>query len=196
MKYTDDALLNKVRLLPSYKGTIPEYLLIAIRSKKDTPNIFDDKMYLYINGVFKLVTSCTTNPGVPTLMGGWKKLNKYGAAIIKEDEIYYNAYMKSDGVSVRHHNGKMLCLRLIKDLLYYRDNNNNNKSEQIGKIYKGNYNTNIHFNSYNLWTKTINTLINGWSSGCQVLNVSEDYRKLMNFIPEKTPVSYALLKEF
>lgn len=196
--YTSKQLLERVISLPSYnpKTGLPKNLIVAVRSTEDNPNVFDDKMYFFLNGEFQFVTSCTTNPGTPTLLGGWKKFNNLGAAVLKSNEVYYDAYMKSDGKTVRHHNGKMPCLRQIKPMKYFRDSNNNSKSDEIGQIHVGNFATNIHLNSYNLLNRIINRFIGEWSAGCQVLNVAQDYTRLLNTYPFDEPVTYVLLKEF
>jgi len=193
--FTDAELIDRMKALPSFKG-IPKNLVIGVRSKDDATNIFDDKLFVYINKEFRLVASCTTNPGGPILMGGWKKFNSDGAAILKADEIYYDAYLKTDGSKERpHHNGKMQCLRQVKPMYYYRDNDNDGKAEEIGKKYFANYGTNIHFNSYNIWNKIKNQFIGDWSAGCQVLNVSDEYIKLLSLM-DNDFITYCLLKEF
>ena len=196
--YTDLEILDRVKSLPSCIKTkaLPQYLVVGIRSNEDEPNKFDDKIYLFINGQFCLVTSCTTNAGTPSLLGGYKKYNSKGAAVIKSDEIYYDAFQKSDGKKVPHHSGKMQCLRQIKSIKYYRDGNNNSKIDEVGEIELANNSTNIHFNNYDLTTKLIGQVIGGWSAGCQVLNIGEDYNKLLELIPYEIKVTYALLKEF
>jgi hypothetical protein len=196
--YTSKQLLDKVMSLPSYdksKG-LPKNLIIAVRSEEDTPNVFDDKMYVYLDNKFQFVTSCTTNPGGPILTGGWRKFNKLGAAVLKSNEVYYDAYMKSDGKSVRHHNGKMPCLRQMKAMKYFRDGNNDLKTDEVGQIHVGNFSTNIHSNNYNLYNRIVSKFIGEWSAGCQVLNISEDYRKLLDTYPLNEGITYVLLKEF
>lgn len=196
--YTATQLLDRVKSLPSFdtKKGFPKNLIIGVRSNEDTPNVFDDKMYIFVNNTFQFVTSCTTNPGGPVLTGGWKKFNNQGAAVLKSDEIYYDAYMRSDGKSIRHHNSKMPCLRQVKSMKYFRDGNNNSKTDEIGQIHVGNFATNIHLNSYNLLNRIISRLVGEWSAGCQVLNVAADYTKLLNTYPFGEPVTYVLLKEF
>jgi hypothetical protein len=196
--YTSKQLLDKVKSLPSFnsKRGIPKNLIIAVRSNEDTPDVFDDKMYMFLNGTFQFVTSCTTNPGGPVLLGGWRKYNKLGAAVLKSDEIYYDAYMKSNGTSIRHHNGKMPCLRQIKSMKYHRDGDNDNKSEELGQVYIDNYATNIHLNSYNFLNKLVRQFIGEWSAGCQVLNVAQDYTRMLSIYPFNEPITYSLLKEF
>lgn len=194
MQYTDNELLSRVKSLPRYKG-MPKNLIIAVRSKSDTPNVFDDKMYVYINGVFQMVASCTTNPGGPILTGGWKKYNNKGAAVLKADEIYYDTYRKSNGTTIPHHHGKMPCLRQVLPMAYYRDGNNNSKTDAVGAIEIANNSTNIHFNSYNIWNKLKTTIIGMWSAGCQVLNDSNEYNRLLNLFSNE-PITYCLLNEF
>lgn len=195
--YTDAELLTRFKALPSYVPTrqIPTYLLIVVRSQEDEPNVFDDKVYLFIEGKFVIATSCTSNSGTPSLLGGWKKSNGKGTAVIKANEIYYDALAKSDGKTVRHHQGKMQCLRQVAPFKYYRDNNNNNKTEEIGAIEIANNSTNFHFNSYDFTSKVIKSIVGAWSEGCVVCNVIYDYIRILNSIPLGVKVTLAVLKE-
>lgn len=195
MKYTSEQLINRVKSLPSFK-VIPENLLIGVRSNADAENQFDDKFYLFINGKFVSLATGTTNPGASVLKGGWKKYNKLGAAIVKSDEIYYDVYMKSDGKTIRHHNGKTPCFRQIRNMMYYRDGNNNGKSEEIGQIYVGNFSTNFHPAKFGWGMKFVSNLINGWSAGCQVPNKSAEFEAIYNAVAFGKPITYALLREF
>ncbi len=194
-EYTDNELLSKIKALPSYNGKMPNYLLIVVRSQEDEPNVFDDKVYLFLFGKCVKVTSCTSNSGTPSLLGGWKKSNGKGTAIIKSNEIYYDALMKSDGVQIRHHQGKMQCLRQIAPFKYYRDSNNDMKSDEVGVIEIANNSTNFHFNSYDFTSKLIKWIIGAWSEGCIVCNILQDYLDILNLIPFKSKVSIAILKE-
>ena len=80
-------------------------------------------------------------------------------------------------------------------MAYYRDGNNDTKTDTVGQIEIANNSTNIHFNSYNIWNKIKTTIVGVWSAGCQVLNDSNDYNRLINLFGDE-PVSYALLNEF
>lgn len=195
MKYTSEQLINRVKSLQGFTH-IPEYLLIGVRSKADNPNQFDDKFYLFINGKFEYLATGTTNPGLTILQNGWKKYNKKGAAIIKSDEIYYDVYRKSDGKAIRHHNGRTPCFRQVKDMKYYRDGNNNSKSEEIGPVYIGNFSTNFHPAKFAFGITYVSNLINGWSAGCQVPNKSAEFERIYNAVELLKPITYALLKEF
>lgn len=196
-EYPDAELISKVKSLKSYDSSraLPNFLLIVVRSQEDEPNVFDDKVYLFVNGKCLKVTSCTSNSGTPSLLGGWKKSNGKGTAVIKSDEIYYDAFMKSDGKAVRHHQGKMECLRQMVPFKYFRDNNNNNKTDEIGNIEIANNSTNFHFNSYDFTIKLVKTIIGAWSEGCIVCNVIQDYLDILNLVPHGAKVSMALLKE-
>jgi hypothetical protein len=55
---------------------------------------------------------------------------------------------------------------------------------------------NFHPATYNLGLKRTLTKIEAWSAGCQVVNDVGAYTALMAHIPDKTPVSYCLLREF
>jgi len=195
--YTDNQLIERFKSLPSYNAAkgIPHNLVIGVRSAEDIADAFDDKIYVYVDGKFQLVANCTTNPGKSVLLGGWKSYSKLGAAIVKADEIYYDAYKKSNGKDIPHHKYKMQCLSQVKPIKYYRDGDNDAKTEEIGSVYFANYATNIHFNNYDLWTKIKGLFVGAWSAGCQVLNEADKYRKMLEVI-DNDFVTYCLLKEF
>lgn len=190
MKYIDSQLLDRVKSLPSFTH-LPDYLLIGVRSKADAFDKFDDKFYLFVKGVFYTSCTGTTNCGKTVLQGGWKKYNNLGAALIKSDEIYYDVYQYG------LHKAKMPALRQIKAMKYYRDADNDTLSEEQGTVYTGIYNTNFHFNDYDIHSPMEKQTIGGWSAGCQVANQSEGYNKIINKCrDDKALVTYALLKEF
>lgn len=191
--YTAKELLDKVKSLPSFKGIPSDYWLLAVRSEEDTFNIFDDKVYLFKGEEFILVTSCTTNPGGPALLGGYKKYNKLGAAIVKSNEWYYGVYKYG------LHNSKMPALRQQKSMLYYRDGNNDKKVDEVGQITEAVYYTNFHFNSYKVFDRIKNTLskiIGEWSYGCIVCNEKDKYEEIINKTKKQSSVSMCLIKEF
>lgn len=193
--YTDVDLINRMMALPSFKYVPKGDHIISVRSKEDTPGVYDDKDYHFVNQTCVAVMPCTTNTGTYGLRN-FRRWNKRGAAVVKADEIYYNAFMKSDGKRVRHHNNKQQCLRQIGFMKYYRDNNMDDKVDETGKIYEANYSTNIHCNSYKYKTGIRSWFIRGWSTGCNVINNLTKYWEMINRIPYDTPVTYTLLKEF
>lgn len=192
--YTDRQLLDRMKSLPDFTHVPNSYHIITVRSDEDG-SWYDDKLYLFHGEDFIMVMPCTTNSGIYGLQN-FKKWNPLGAAVIKSNQICYDAFMKSDGFKVRHHNGKMKCLRLVKDILYYRDGNMDDKIDEVGKIYKGNYATNIHANSYKYFLGILTWLIGRWSTGCIVINDLTKYYKMLKLIPYKTPITVTILKEF
>jgi hypothetical protein len=194
--YTDKQLLDRMKSLPSFKYVPKGRHLILVRSKEDAPDGYDDKGYLFQGELFLGVFSCTTNSGTYGLRNFFK-WNSKGAAVIKFDEIYYDAFMKSDGKGVRHHNGKMQCLRQIKPLKYYRDNNYDDKIDESGQIFEANNSTNVHANSYVHKKGVRSWLIGKWGTGCTVVNdLSMYWEVLMMRIEYNEKVTYTGLKEF
>lgn len=187
--YTDKEILDRVKNLSNFKNIPSDYWIVGIRSEEDTPNVFDDKFYLFKGEKFILVTTGTTNPGTPSLLGGYKKNKLSGSFILKSDYWHYDFW------SYGLHNGKMPALRQATDAIGYRDNNNNDKAEEIGDIKKAT-GINFHFNSYDLKTKIVKWIIGGWSEGCQVANKAEDYNKIIELTKPQKRTTYCLLKEF
>ncbi len=187
--YTDKELLDRVAALQGFTH-LPKYLLIGVRSTEDRFNEFDDKFYLYIDGKFIVSSTGTTNPGSNSLLGGWKRLGVKGAAIIKSNEIYYGCYQYG------LHKGKMPALRQVRPMKYYRDNDNDKQTEEIGEITGGINYTNFHYNSYNIADTIKKKFIGGWSEGCQVSNDRLAYYRIIEHCKNAPAVTYALLKEF
>lgn len=190
--YTDVELISLVKKLPSFKAIPTDYWFLAVRSLENTPNIYDDKMYLFKAEKCIAVTSCTTDPGSAGLID-YKKYNTNGIAVVKADEWYYDLW------AYGLHKGKMQALKQIKDILFYRDNNANSKAEEIGKIFKGIIGINWHTASYLTDEKSIKTLIvptvGTWSLGCQVMNVLEEYYMMLCHVKKQKSVTYCLIKE-
>ena len=190
MKYTDTQLLNRLAEIGG-KITPNKYLGISVQSKADGFNIFDDKFYLYLGGKFVLATTITTNAGKNALLNFDQGGNPDGAAVWKTNEYYEDLY------SYGLHKGKMPALRQVKPIKYYRDNDKDEKAEEIGALHQGIIYANFHGVSYDPKTQVIKTNINGWSYGCQVCNNMADYRRIIELV-RKHPLKmdYALLKEF
>lgn len=191
--YTDKQLLDKVKSLPSFKGIPKDYWILAVRSDEDTFNVFDDKYYLFQGEKFILVGTCTTNPGGPSLLGGFKKYKQSGSAVIKSDEWYYDVYKYG------LHNGRMPALRQVKPMKYFRDGNMDKKVDEVGQVIEGNFSTNFHFNSYNVFDgikNAIQKFIGEWSHGCIVANEEDKYEQTINLTKNQPSVSLCLIKEF
>jgi len=194
--YTSKQLLDRIRTLPSFKYMPRGIHVVVVRSKEDAPDKYDDKLYLFLGKKFLFVMGCTANSGSYGLKNFFK-WNKKGAAVIKFDEIYYNAFAKSDGKYVRHHNGKMQCLRQIAPMKYYRDGNKDLKTDEVGEVFEANNSTNVHGNSYKYKTGIRSYLVGRWGTGCTVVqNLTEYYNELLANVDYNQPVTYTGLKEF
>ena len=193
MKYSDAALLGRMESLSGYNGIPKDYHIVCVRRKIYEFDIFNDKLYLFKGEKFILATTCTTVAGGPALLGGWKKVNKKGVAVILADKIYYNS------LSYGLHNGKMPALRQIRSFFYASDNNNDKKIDTNNGIEYSIRNTNLHFNSYNVFDKIINPIkrtIGSWSYGCIVCNNEMGYVNLITLTKSQKEVTLTLLNEF
>ena len=187
--YTDKQLLEKVKSLSSFTKIPDGYWLLGVRSLDDLPNRFDDKIYLFKNEEFVLVTSATTNAGTPTLRQ-FEKINKDGAAILKAEEWYYNVWKYGK------HNGKVeALLQLGNKVTVYRDTDKDDKSEEQGKLQTGYFGINFHPNTYDL-SKPSGTNIGWWSAGCQVVNNVSNYKLMIGLLKREKLVTYCLINEF
>jgi len=193
-KYTDKQLLDKVKSLESFEDYPKGYWILAVRSKDDIPNEFDDKFYIYKDQEFITVTTGTTNPGTSILKGGFKRYNKYGAAVVKSNEWYYDIYKYG------LHRGRMGALRQrsSKPIKYFRDGDGDGKSEESGKELSGVIYTNFHGSTYRKGSLLERDKINGWSAGCLVCNKNEAYESIIKRFRESEQkyFSLCLIKEF
>lgn len=190
--YSDAQLLAKVSKVDGFKSIPDGYWILGIRSNEDETNIFDDKFYLFSGKKFVAVTSGTTNPGAPILMGGFRSYSSEGAFILKAD-MWHN-----DMWEIGKHKGRMDALVQRGIAVGYRDGDLDGKSEEIGPKKSGYYGINFHGNNYDRLSKVINWFIGGWSAGCQVCNDVQEYYKWIDMIKKsgQKKVSYCLLNEF
>jgi hypothetical protein len=187
--YTDKELLEKVKSLSNFKEIPKGYWLLGVRSNEDTPNSFDDKIYLFKGEEFVIVSSATTNPGTPTLKQ-FEKVNKAGAGVLKSNEWYYNVW------KFGKHQGKVeALLQLGNKVRVYRDTDKDSKSEEQGTLQEGYFGINFHPNTYDL-SKPSGTNIGWWSAGCQVVNDVDKYKKMIKLLKTEKLVSYCLINEF
>jgi hypothetical protein len=188
--YTDKQLLERVKKLPSFKQIPNNYWVLGVRSNEDTPNVYDDKFYIFAGEKFITMLTGTTNTGTPILQGGFLKYNKVGGAVVKADECYYNLWLYG------LHLGKMKALKQVNNIIVYRDGDKDLKSEEIGKPITGIYGINFHTCNFNELSKAIPSEINNWSAGCQVANNVEKYYQTINLFKNNSFTTYILLNEF
>lgn len=139
--------------------------LIGIRSIADKPNEFDDLFYLSNGSEFLQLTG-TTNPGTSWLSN---LMNPKGCAVLALGQHV-------DCWALGKHHGKYDAWVQAKPLPVYRDNDKDNKSEQMGIPDIGMFGINVHRAS----ETNISKVIDKWSAGCQVMNNPKEYDVLID----------------
>jgi hypothetical protein len=176
--YTTNQLIARCKAIKGFKTIPSNYWGIFVRSTEDGNNIFDDKFYLFKGEENISVTSCTTNKG------------NDGTAVMKSDQWCYETH------EFGLHKGKMRALRQVKSVDYFRDKNENGKTDETGTIYNDIIYMNIHGSTYNKGSNQVTTKIGGWSHGCLVLNDNDYYEDFIDKVEPQKKFSYCLLKEF
>lgn len=187
--YTDKQLLEKVKSLDTFGYLPSDYWLLGIRSNEDAYNQFDDKFYLFKGKEFVSVYPGTTHAGSAGLKN-FEKYNKLGVAVLKADTIVYNYGVRG------LHRGKVMAYRQNIPFPYYRDNNKNNKVEEVGTEYNNIIYANIHPSSYNKGEDVDKEFINGWSLACQVFANRKDFDAFMFMTAGQEYLTYCILQEF
>jgi len=108
-------------------------------------------------------------PAEARIPGPFEFLHAAVRAVLAEGQ-HLNAWV------IGKHKGMYEALVQYAPLPVYRDNNKNNKSEQIGKPIYGQYGINQHRANAN----AISKIIDKWSAGCQVRNNPKEYEEFMN----------------
>lgn len=189
--YTDQQLIERLESLPSFKGYPNGILDIWVRSNEDEFDRFDDKVYTFdcSSGVpvFIMVCSGTTNAGAVGLKH-FAKYNGKGCAVLKADEIVYDSHV----FGFHKHVTTNPAYVQSKGFPYFRDNDKDNKAEEIGKIYTDVIGANCHRAGMS------SAAIGGWSVGCLVRNIRSEWNDWLAFMIKKgrKPLSVAILKEF
>ncbi len=188
MKYTDQQILDRVQSLPSFDGWPKGVLEVAVRSTADVYDAFDDKIYTYDcrSGVpvFVMVRNGTTNAGSYGLKN-FQEYNHLGCAVLKADTIVYDSH------EYGLHKGKP-AYRQVKGFPYFRDNNRNERAEEIGPEYSDVIAANIHRAGVD------STVIKNWSTACIVTANLSRFSAWLDFLvkAKKPKVSLCILKEF
>jgi putative chitinase len=185
--FTDEEVLARVRALPSFKGFPTGPLDVWIRSEADAFDSFDDKAFTYEcygdskPPKFIMSRVGTTNAGSYGLKN-FGEYNHLGCAVLKSDVIVYDSHRYGE-------HKKKPAYRQAKGFPYFRDNNRNEKAEEIGPEYNDIILANVHRAGQN------STVIKDWSTACLVTaNLTKflDWLKWMN----KRPLTVCILKEW
>jgi hypothetical protein len=176
--YRDKQLLDRAMSIEGYKHIPLDYWPCFVRSNEDEFDAFDDKVYLFKSNKLVMITSCTTNKGAN------------GTAVIKSDQWMYDGFI--NGL----HKGRMECLRQNMPFYFYRDTNNDEKTDETGELFYDNRQTQFHGSTYHNGVEVVRLEIGLWSEGCIVANVNKDYEKIIDLTRTQKIVTGCLLKEF
>lgn len=186
-KYTNEQILDRLPHCAGWQGLPDNGVLdVWVRSNEDAFDKFDDKVYTFeiTNGVprFIMVCSGTSNAGAEGLKH-FDKYNREGCAILDGDRIVYNSH------AYGLHKGKYPAYRQVRPFPYYRDNDKDNRAEEIGEQHDDIIGANCHKAGW------YSTAIGGWSVACLVRNVQAEYDKWMRFM-NRRPLTVAILNEW
>jgi hypothetical protein len=180
--YTPEQLRNRFKEL---KFTWYNFHIIGVRAKQHEPDKFQDNIYVAWGNTLYCY-SATTIPGLHWLQ---TLMNPAGTAIVVADKQYTDAY------KLGLHKGNPALIQ-AKPLLVYRDNNRNNKAEEIGTPVTAGPECRIDIHGANKNLRSV--LIGSWSAGCQVLNDPVQFTEFISLC-RRTGLgnfTYTLLGEF
>lgn len=186
--YTDEELIKRVESLPTFAGWRKGKYAIMVRSNEDEYDRFDDKCYCFeslLEGQkpkFAKVFPITTNAGSQGLKD-FAKYNTLGCAVLKSDVLVYNSH------KIGKHKGKYTAYVQNVGFPYFRDNDKDNKAEEIGKEYTNIIGANIHK------AGASSTQIGGWSVACLVFPKENDFNSFMEWSEHKA-MNVVILNEF
>ena len=186
--YKDSELIERVESLPTFKGWRKGKYAIMVRSNEDEFDKFDDKCYCFESlqegqkPQFAHVFPITTNAGA-TGLKLFAKYSSLGCAILKSDILVYNSH------KIGKHKGKYTAYTQNVGFPYFRDNDKDNKAEEVGKEYMNIIGANIHKAGSN------STQIGGWSVACLVFPKETDFNKFMEWGNGQI-MNVSILKEF
>ena len=188
--YTDQEILDRVKTHAEGFIDYPkDYWCVWIRSNEDQFNVFDDKMYVFHGTEFKMVARATTNAGKNGLKN-FESYNADGVAVLKADVIVYESHY------LGLHKGKIMAYRQGKPWPYYRDNDKDDKAEEIGNVHMDIIYANIHPADYNKGSKVEKEYINGWSLACLVPAVRIEFDAFMTLLNRQKFLTNCILNEF
>ena len=185
--FTDEEVLKRISQLPSFKGFPNGPMDVWIRSTADVFDSFDDKAFTYEcygdtrTPKFIMARNGTTNAG----SYGLKQFDEYnhdGCAVLKSDVIVYESHQYG------LHKGKP-AYRQVKAFPYFRDNNKNDRAEEIPPEYSDIISANVHRAGVD------STVIKNWSTACLV---TANRKKFLDWLKwmDKRPLTVCILKEW
>ncbi len=188
--FTDKEVLDRVASLPSFHGFPEGVMDVWIRSTADEFDSFDDKAFTYEcfgdakPPEFVMARNGTTNAGSYGLKH-FEEYNHLGCAVLKSDVIVYDSH--ASGL----HKGKP-AYRQAKGFPYFRDNNRNNRAEEIGPESNDIIFANVHRAGVN------STVIKNWSTACLVTANLEKFLAFLAYMKSKgnPPLTVCILKEW
>lgn len=192
-QYTDKQVIEKVESLPTFKGWKKGIYDVWVRSEADQYDAFDDKAFTFevesndATPKFIMKREGTTNTGSYGLKN-FEDYNASGAAVLKSNVIVYDSHVYGN----HPYRGGKPAYRQSKAWPYFRDNNKNNKAEEIGKELSGVIGANIHRAGVN------STVIKNWSTACLVTANLAKFQAWLDFMIKKGKPSLhvAILKEW
>jgi len=192
MYYSENQIVEMAKRSEGFKYIPEDYWIAPIRSNKAERknNQFECVTNLMHGDKLIMSTSCTTVPGLPALLGGFKRYNSKGAAIVCADVWMYNSFKYG------LHAGRMPALRMVRPVFSTRDGNMNKTAEEYGKRYYSNVACNFHASTWKKWSKIVTFFIGAWSYGCIVNNDRQDYNRIIKLTKDQQSVSMVIIPEF
>lgn len=190
MQITTKTLLDAMKQLdyPVFKGDW-NLNLIGIRSNDRDANTFNDVLVVLFqigNKWHMYCFNCTTDPGDDYRL---TPINVDGVAQLVPG--HYSSCWK-----IGVHRGQYHALVQAGEMTVYRDNDGNEKLDQIDVMQSGIYGINLHRANPN----RLSVLVDKWSAGCQVVADPIDFNLLMALVKKSAQtygdrLSYTLLTE-
>ena len=188
--FTDQEVLDRVSGLPTFTGFPNGIMEVWIRSTADQFDSFDDKAFTYEcfgdtePPKFIMARNGTTNAGSYGLKH-FEEYNHLGCAVLKSDVIVYDSH------KVGLHKGKP-AYRQAKGFPYFRDNNRNNRAEEMGPEFNDIILANVHRAGVN------STVIKNWSTACLVTANLTKFLVFLDYMKSigNPPLTVCILKEW
>jgi hypothetical protein len=196
--FTNDEIIDRVEWLGperGFTGWEKGIYEICIRSAADKFDAFDDKFYTFkvkADGErpeFIMVRPGTTNAGSYGLKH-FDQYNHLGCAVLKSDWMVMGSH--AFGYHKHIKNAEHEAYVQVKSWPHFRDNNRNERAEEIGPEYDGIIGANDHRAGIN------STVIKNWSTACLVTAILAMFLKWLGFMKSegKPPLNVAILKEW